>query len=279
MIRRFIHISLWLSAAALLCLAYGFMVEPTLLKVRHVDIPSPHWHGPPLRIAIAADIHMAGHHITEERVQKLTEAINTEHPDIILLAGDYVNGHVPRAQHNHAFNQRLERSLRRLKPLSAPLGTYAVIGNHDAWYDSVYITKQLTDAGITVLENETVTLKNGAVCIVGLEDEWTGKPKLETFEACPKTANIISLMHSPDSFDKLPPRAAFVTAGHTHGGQINIPGIGRRVTSTRGGQKYAYGYIDINGSPAFVTAGIGMSMIPARFRAPPEIVIITLRSQ
>ena len=90
---------------------------------------------------------------------------------------------------------------------------------------------------------------------------------------------MIGLMHNPDSFELARGGEALMIAGHTHGGQINIPGIGRRITSTRGGPKYAYGLIDVNGTPAFVTAGIGMSILPARFRAPPEIVIITLRSE
>lgn len=83
-------------------------------------------------------------------------------------------------------------------------------------------------------------------------------------------------MHSPDSFQYLRPGIALAVAGHTHGGQINLPLIGRRVTATNSGNKYAYGLVKVNGVLAFVTAGIGTSILPARFRAPPELVLIEL---
>ena len=99
---------------------------------------------------------------------------------------------------------------------------------------------------------------------------------MEAFAVCEDGATPIALMHSPDSFPLLRSDTALAVAGHTHGGQINIPLIGRRVTSTAAGRKYAYGQIDVNSTPAFVTAGIGTSILPARFRAPPEIVLIEL---
>ena len=98
------------------------------------------------------------------------------------------------------------------------------------------------------------------------------------FADCETSKDIVAFMHSPDSFKLLPSDTDLALAGHTHGGQINIPFIGRRITSTRLGKKYAYGSLDFGGIRAFVTAGIGTSILPARFRAPPEIVLITLRS-
>ena len=86
-------------------------------------------------------------------------------------------------------------------------------------------------------------------------------------------------MHSPDSFKHLRSDTDLAVAGHTHGGQINLPLIGRRVTATKLGEPYAYGLKDWSGTPVYITSGLGTSVLPARFRAPPEIVVITISGQ
>lgn len=268
------------SLLAILCLLYGFFVEPKTLAVRHVEIVSKTWQGPPLKIGLMGDIHVGGWHVDAERIEGLVQRLNALSPDIILLAGDYVNGHKRYEQSTARFNAELETGMRNLGQLEAPLGVHAVIGNHDAWYSDEHIRSYLTAANITIHNNQSMKIDKDetSFCLVGLADAITGFRDDSVFSNCGAGADIIAFMHSPDSFDLLRSDTNLALAAHTHGGQINIPFIGRRVTATKSGLKYAYGRIDLGGIPAFVTAGIGTSILPARFRAPPEIVLITLRS-
>lgn len=275
---RFFRFIRYFIVLAGLCLVYGFFIEPKTLAIRHVNIQSSHWERPALKIGLIADIHIGGQHVSVNRVAKIVTHMNALSPDIILLAGDYVNGHKPIEAHSDAFNASIQSGIQNLGKLQAPLGVYAVLGNHDAWYAGAQITEALQRAGIQVLDNQqqNITDKNTNLCLIGLADSDTGVRDTTVFKRCPIGQNIIAFMHSPDSFNLMRSDTALALAGHTHGGQINIPLIGRRVTSTRLGQKYAYGKTVWQGIPAFVTAGIGTSILPARFRARPEIVVITL---
>lgn len=262
-----------------LCLIYGFFIEPKTLAIRHITVKSKTWAGAPIKIALISDIHIGGWHVDADRVERLVGKINSQHPDMILLAGDYVNGHKHSTQHNETFNTEIKRGIDNLGRLKAPLGVFATLGNHDAWYSPI-MGKMLNTAGLSVLDNQKHRIKNKGqnICVVGLADFATGKPRSDMFAACEKGDSIIAFMHSPDSFPLLPKNLALAVAGHTHGGQINLPLIGRRVTATNIGSKYAYGSGEYNGTPTFVTSGVGTSILPARFRAPPEIMIVTLRS-
>lgn len=273
--KRLLTLLKYAVLACTLCLLYGFLIEPKLLKIRHITIESPNWTGPDLRVGVMTDLHIGGIHVDAKRMASIVTRMNDEAPDVILLTGDYIDGHIAREAHSEAFNQEIERGLTTLGGLIAPQGVYAGIGNHDAWYDKAFVIKRLKVNSITILDNSTTSV--AGACLVGLQDSWTGKPSGDVFTLCPKTADIIAMSHSPDALKYVPERTALFVAGHTHGGQINIPFIGRRVTSTKIGPRYAYGTIFDGGRATFVSAGIGTSMLPARFRAPPEIVIITLK--
>jgi predicted MPP superfamily phosphohydrolase len=101
---------------------------------------------------------------------------------------------------------------------------------------------------------------------------------LPTLAGIHDTDPIIVLTHNPDIFPLIPPRVSLSLAGHTHGGQVNIPLIGRPIVPSKFGQRYAYGLIEENGKKLFVTEGIGTSIVPVRFRAAPEIVLLTILS-
>lgn len=274
---RFLKFISALIALIFICLFYGFFIEPKLLKTRYVTVESSNFSGPTTRIALMSDIHIGGHHVSAARVATIVEHVNALNPDIILIPGDFINGHHARAEHSAAFNAEIDEGLKFLQNLKAPLGVFSSIGNHDVWYDVAFVEHKLKQAGLIVLANKAVTLPNG-LCIVGLADHDTQREDKAAFNDCEAGSSIIALMHSPDSFPLLRSDTALAVAGHTHGGQINIPLIGRRVTATSAGQKYAYGLVTANGVMAFVTAGIGTSILPARFRSPPEIVLIELVS-
>ncbi len=276
-LKRLIKTGFWVGCiTALACFIYGFGIEPRLLKIRTVDISAKTVLERPVKIAFITDIHIGGLHVSPKRAKMLVAQINALNVDMVLVAGDWVNGHTPRVEHTETFNQDLVKGLGHFADLRAPEGVYSVIGNHDVWYDKAFIKSQLEGHGIRVLDNSAVQVRE-RLYIVGLADDMTETPDRAAFNTVPDGVTTIALMHSPDSAPLLVPNTALALAGHTHGGQINLPILGRRVTATRLGQPYAYGLKTYNDIPIFISAGIGTSMLPARFRAPPEIVVLTLR--
>ena len=259
-----------------LCLIWGFFIEPKMLKTRHVSFDSPAWDGPELRIGIITDIHIGGLHVSPKRVEQIAAQMMEHKPDIIILPGDFIDGHKARSDHSARFNTDVDEGLAHFSRLSAPYGVYATIGNHDEWYDTRYVHSQLTKAGVQVLDNGSAAPLEG-LCLVGLADAYTGAPDMKAFDGCADNDFKLVAAHSADVVLLDMPRTGLLIAGHSHGGQINLPLLGRAVTSTKIGKPYAYGFSRHSETDLFVSAGVGTSILPARFRAPPEIVILTLR--
>ena len=166
-----------------------------------------------------------------------------------------------------------------LKDFRAPLGVYAVLGNHDWWFDGQRVRRALEANGIKVLENEVAKLdtRGTSFWIVGLADLWTRPQSVsETIAQVPVGAPLLALTHNPDIFPQLPQDVALLLAGHTHGGQVQLPFVGTVVSVSRYGDRYLSGHIVENGRHLFVTTGIGTSIYPVRFGVPPEIVLLTL---
>jgi predicted MPP superfamily phosphohydrolase len=131
---------------------------------------------------------------------------------------------------------------------------------------------------MAMLVNETLTLAiaGGNVTLAGLADLWTGKPDLTIIDRAPSP--VIVLTHNPDIFPHISPHAALTLAGHTHGGQVHLPLVGRPVVPSRYGQRYAFGHVVENGKHLYVTSGVGTSIIPVRFDVIPEVLMLEVRS-
>jgi hypothetical protein len=130
-----------------------------------------------------------------------------------------------------------------------------------------------------VLENQNVrlTYRGRAFWLCGLADLLTrGDQLLPTLAKLDDAEPVLVLTHNPDVFPEMPARVSLSLAGHTHGGQVNLPIVGRPIVPSSFGQRYAYGLVEENGRKLFVTGGVGTSILPVRFRVPPEIVILTL---
>lgn len=278
--KRFIYLASFILCIALIaCLYYGFRIEPAQLKLRKITIDSPYWTGEPLHIGLIGDVHIGGAHVTPPNVDKIVGLMNVEQPDLILLAGDYVNGSTPKISRSQAENDNINWGHAILGDLTAPLGVYAVLGNHDYEYDAQSVRANMAAQGIGFVDNSSAVIED-RLCLFGIGDEYYGTPSDDGFYNCPANFPIIGLMHNPDSFFRVPENsAALMVAGHTHGGQINLPLLGRAVTATQSGKAYAYGLKRVGDMPVFITAGIGTSILSARFRSPPEIVLIELRAQ
>lgn len=243
----------------------------TLGVTRHEVVLGPQQRLPrPLTIAFASDFH-AGPTTHPAIFDALLDALARERPDVLLLGGDYVS-----------FDARNVRALQGfLRAARTPLGTYAVLGNHDVWNGSADIAAALAASDVEVLVNRNAALPApfGAVSICGIDDPWTGAPSVDaTFDGA--GAVRIYLMHSPDGLWWLRgQRYDLGFAGHTHGGQVvRRNGAPLKRPSGPFSGKYLRGRFEIDGNgPLFVSRGIGCAGIPLRLRADPELMICTVR--
>ena len=273
----------FLAVAYALC-SWAFLIEPRTLVVRHVDIESPKWRGPPLRIGVLSDIHVASPHMTPERVQRIVARLSREKPDVAVLLGDFAGSHEPAELRTAPERSDILRGVAELSAIKAPLGRVAVLGNHDWWYDGPAVEAALRRAGVSVLENDAVRIDRpgAAFWIAGLADldSRRARPSATTaLTGIPPQEPVILLTHWPDLFPQVPPRVALTLAGHSHCGQVNFPILGRRVHASRGSARWPCGLYDEAGRKLLVTGGLGTSILPVRFRAPPEFVIVTLRGR
>jgi predicted MPP superfamily phosphohydrolase len=174
-----------------------------------------------------------------------------------------------------------EDTAAELRKLRAPLGVYAVLGNHDAWFDGPRVQQALESEGIPVLENRAVRLEHSgrAFWLGGIADRWTGKPDVPgTLAQTDLREPVVLITHNPDVFPDVPVRASLMIAGHTHGGQVRLPFYGTLVRASRiSPNGYLEGLVEENGHSLYITHGVGTSIYPARFGVPPEIAILKLR--
>lgn len=256
--------------------AWGFLVEPRLVRERRLRVESARWpdRRGDLRIAVLGDFQVGAPWFKIKHLDRVVARVNAMEPDIIVLLGDYVIDGV-------LFGRFVEpaKIARSLSKLRARHGVYSVLGNHDWWYDGEEIRRELESAGITVLENQSVPvdLAGGRVWIAGLADESTRTPCVETtFAPIPEDEPVIALAHDPVTFFDIPERTAVTFAGHTHGGQFRLPWFGTPFTLGGTPRRMMYGLVEEDGKHLYVTSGLGTSAIPIRFNMPPEIAMVTL---
>lgn len=273
---RIIFVLLLLMAV---CLGiWSVLIEPNRLVVHQETIRIGGWpkelNG--LHIALISDVHTGGPFIDEKKLNEIVEKTNALHPDLIVLLGDYMSGN---NWHSHRVEPEVTAAV--LKNLRAPLGVFAVLGNHDWWYDGKKVRLGFEQNGIRVLEDEVLELnwQGKSFWLAGLADLWTRPQRInETIAKTPADSTVIAITHNPDIFPNVPQRVPLLLAGHTHGGQVNIPFIGTPIVPSDYGPKYTAGHVAENGHHLFVTTGIGISILPVRFRVAPEIVLLTIVS-
>jgi len=251
---------------------WAFVIEPQRLVVHRETLTIPGWSPrPPLRIAVAGDLHAGSPWTGIAKLRRVVQTINGQHPDVIVLLGDYV---IQDVLGGHFIPP--ETIAGELRLLHAPLGVFAVIGNHDNWLDGRRVAAALRRAGITVLEDEVAHL--ATFTLAGVSDLWTAPHNLAaTLAKVTGREPIILLTHNPDLFPHVPARVSLTLAAHTHGGQVNLPLAGRLIVPSHFGQRYAAGHIEEGGRHLWVTTGVGTSILPVRFRVPPEVGLVEVR--
>lgn len=261
--------------------------EDDPVRVRTWAFTPTGWtEGLKLRLVVVADVHGARPLMPPARIRRIIDQANALGGDMILMLGDY------RASH---LVQTASVSIEEMTPifadLTAPLGTWAVQGNHDWWDDKRAQLRRSGPTetqilferfGIPILENQAVRLTHGnhPFWIAGLGSQWAFSPRAgvddlpATLAQITDDAPVILMAHEPDIFAKKPP-VSLVVSGHTHGGQIRLFGWTPHVPSAYG-TRYAYGHVREEGRDLVVSAGVGNSGLPVRVGMPPEITVIEL---
>lgn len=282
-----------LSAAGVAAGTYGFIIEPGLLmRTQYYKFTPPRWTpGLKLRLIGLADPHIAEPYMSIERWGRIIDFANSLEGDVHLMLGDYATSHPLVTRRIQA--PEMAAASRKLK---APLGTFAIMGNHDWWADRAAQKagggptagqKALEDNGITVLENKAVSLSkdglpfwlSGTASIIALWRRGKGFVGMDdlpgTLAQVTNDAPVIHLAHEPDLFVDIPDRVSLSLSGHTHGGQVRVMGYSPIVPSMFG-NRFAYGHVEESGRHLIVSGGLGCSMLPVRFGMPPEIIVVDL---
>ena len=279
-----------LAAAFVLLLVYGVLIEPRLLlDERRYQVEIPHlpepWEG--AEVAVFSDLQLgmwfANHGMVADVVEEVVEA----RPAVALIAGDFVYSSSPDVA------TQVDTAVDLLRPLlEAGIPTFAVLGNHDyAVGAAEELITALEGLGVPVLRNQSVALpapgaEDASLHLVGVSAQRPGLADPHRALAdVPDDAARIVFMHNPSTYPDLPPHSApLAVAGHTHCGQIAVPGLpawsylelrAEERVVTDGWAPQAYG---AEGNRMFVTCGIGFSLVPVRILARPQVVFFELAS-
>ena len=252
--------------------AYAFLVEPRWLQVTRTRIsirglPAP-LEG--LRIALLTDLHAGGGASLKVAARACRLAMR-ERPHLIALTGDLAHDDAP----------DFRRVMRALDCLDAPLGVYAVPGNHDYTVGIGKWRSAVRERPIRDLTNDAVTLVvDGArLCVAGVDDRSCGDPSLGALPP-PDTRDVtILLAHDPDQAERS--RRAYddvdlVLSGHTHGGQVRLPLVGALVNPADRDDLYEEGLRRRPWTQVYVSRGVGTVHLPVRFLCRPEVAILEL---
>ena len=225
-------------------------------------------HG--LTVAQISDIH-AGITTDTAKIRQFVEMTNALRADIVVVTGDMVQA--------NAESARL--CARELAALHAPLGVYAIMGNHERRMPPSVSEEPFRRAGLAVLCNvaQRINVGAGSLWIVGMDDVLMRRGDLDrALSGVPADASKILLVHEPDFAD----RAAqfpidLQLSGHTHGGQIRLPGIGPLLLPILG-RKYPMGLYRVRDTWVYTNRGLGVNHPAVRFNCRPEITLFTLHS-
>ena len=262
--------------------AYGYarFIEPTWIDVVERDLPVPNlppaWAG--LRVGLVADLHH-GRRVPIEYLRRGIARLASLEPDLVAAVGDFVT------DGGQAYADAAADLFRDLSP---PLGVFACLGNHDYGVthpvphaEAGPIAGALPARSVRLLRNEAVRLERGGapLWIVGLEDPWSGRCRpAEAFAQVPSGEANLTLCHNPDAADDLADAGAgAILAGHTHGGQVQVPLVGPLILPVRNRDRYE-GLHQVGGAWLYINRGLGW-LLKIRFACRPEITILSLRRE
>lgn len=258
---------LLLGGIGILCILYGYFIEPYWLSIETVRLTSSKIHSGkrPVRIVQISDLHCDPKPRLEE---KLPAVIAAQKPDIIVFTGDAVN-----APAGLPVFRKCLTSLAKIAP------TYVVKGNWDAWYFKDL--DRFGNTGAIELDSEPIKLSvaNNNIWLAG-QPVGTTKTVSDVMRNVPEDAFRIFLFHYPECMEEMTRnKIDLYLAGHTHGGQVALPFYGALITLSATGKRYEAGLYQLNQTHLYVNRGIGMeggSAPRVRFCARPEVTVIEI---
>jgi predicted MPP superfamily phosphohydrolase len=272
-LRRAVQSGLTLTGVAGLGVGYGFW-EAAHIRVNRQAVAVPNL--PPAfvgkTVAVLADLHH-GPFVGIDFIRAAVRLTNSLAPDLVALVGDY-------AHKGGQAHTQLPPCLEALSALSAPLGVYAVPGNHDMQRGGAVYRELVAATPLSDLTNShrRVSVGGDHLWVAGVDDLWWGKPDLNrAIAGVPAGAAVILLSHNPDFAEEQPDgRVGLVLSGHTHGGQVYLRRLGSGWLPSMYGAKYRYGLVRGPASQVFVSRGLGEAGVPLRINVPPEVNLLTL---
>lgn len=246
----------------IIIILYSFLIERNMVLVQETQISAPfEW-----KIAFISDLHL-GKWKDENFLQKVIEKIEKEQVEAVLIGGDFL--------YEPQNVEDLEKLFSPLQTISIPV--YAVLGNHDEQKPGPNMTEELKNVlkvlGVIVIEGEQIFFPTKNFTLVGLGDNWAKKDDVSVLEKFSKNDAVLVLTHNPDTTLLYPKNFKGTTlAGHTHGGQIRIPWLYKKIIPCRG--NFDKGIHETQNGIVFVSSGIGEVDLPLRFLVPPQIEIL-----
>lgn len=236
-------------------------------SVIELDSLPPAWDG--LRIAQISDVH-AGPYMPADRMRRVARMVASTEPDVVVFTGDQMDRRPSDAR----------RFVRGFSGMSAPLGVYGILGNHDHYFDPEISERALVDAGITPLVNDARVFDRGGaeLALIGLEDLNAGAGRAPDFGLLRRYPDAfrLCLSHQPRTWHDAAAAGAHLTlSGHTHGGQIALTKRNLNVARFQG--RYIAGPYRQDDAVLYVSRGIGVGAVPLRLGAPPEVDLLVLR--
>jgi hypothetical protein len=269
--RKFLKSASFAAASSLSFAGYGFSNALDLPAVRRQRLELPNvpeaWDG--LRILQISDVH-AGPYMNADRMSRLRELARSLDPDLVVFTGDQMDRRPTDA----------ELFVDGFAGISAPLGVYGILGNHDHFFDPSISERALERSGIQPLINSGIAFERDgfSLALVGVDDlnACDGRgPDFSILSRYPASFRIC-LCHQPNGWHSAAAAGAHLTlAGHTHGGQIAI--TGRNLNVARINTRYIAGLYRREDAHLYVSRGVGVGAVPVRVGAPPEIDLLTLR--
>lgn len=257
--------------------AWSYWIEPAWTRVEniHVKLPRLAQSFFNLRIAQVSDIHIGGW-MNADRLEHIVQLVANQNPDLLLLTGDFLIGHVFDA----SSEEYLQNLINILSPLTKTIPSFGILGNHDYWTNSDAVRAMLRSCNITDLTNSVSTISRGNenLHLCGVDDIWEGDVRLDdVVNKLKDDSAAILLAHEPDFADVSAEIGRFdlQVSGHSHGGQVVIPFYGPPILPHLG-QKYPSGLYRVGNMLQYTNRGVGMIDPSVRFNCPPEITIFHL---